>query len=753
MYAVPAYSRKVALQLPDGTEAVVQMSGDENFHWALTEDGYTVLATEQGWMYAMADNKNNAIPSSFPLTSFKNRDDSTKRFLSTLSKNIKPDIKKTRQRNMPYRGKTRSVTGDRRVLVVLVAFSDLSFRKSNEDFIDLFNQAGYSHDGAKGSVYDYYNEVSCGKLQLHSDIIGPCVLEHSMKFYGGNDMQGIDKNPTAMFQEALNYAASQVNLSDYDADDDGYLDNLHIIFAGYGEEAGANGNAIWSHEGVINPISIQNVKVDRYSCTPELRGNRGDGISRIGVCCHEIGHALGAMDYYDTDYTINGEYPGTGEWDVMGSGSWNNDGVSPARFNPYVRAYDFGWVEVETLTQQNNNYEIQPSTAQNDDFIKLETGSPDDFYLLENRIQQGFDSAIPGEGLMIYHVHPDIERYAQSNTINAAFPMMMYPVCASSKEQIPSTYNSYGNINSDGCPFPGSSVNSSFGSLSTPAAFSWNGTKVSFSLNNIQKKDNGNVIFSLSIDDEYLQENKWNTIMIESFETSPFNRGWNCDSTEGINTTWTHTGIDNTNINQIANWYTLSDTYDGKYCMSVLHKGMIGDVYTNMYSPYYSCKSSEEIRITFSALSKKRYNGKTKLIINIEDENGIVVQSNEINNISTLSWETITMIVPENVSKFRIVFGAEVNYASINIDYFCIQVKENESTFLNSIFNDINQWVYINDNSIQLYNDVKNQKVNIFDTNGNLIDCLEKSKTQSTRLSSGIYIIKTNDYTKKIYIP
>ena len=65
-----------------------------------------------------------------------------------------------------------------------------------------------------------------------------------------------------------------------------------------------------------------------YSCAPELRGNRGSGLSRIGVHCHEIGHSFGAMDFYDTDYEVNGEYAGTGQWDLMASGNWNNEGVS-----------------------------------------------------------------------------------------------------------------------------------------------------------------------------------------------------------------------------------------------------------------------------------------------------------------------------------------------------------------------------------------------------------------------------------------
>ena len=91
--------------------------------------------------------------------------------------------------------------------------------------------------------------------------------------------------------------------------------------------------------------------------------------------------------------------------------------------------------------------------------FRVDTGSEGDFYLLESRVRDGFDTALPGEGLMVYHVHPRIEEGAHGNTINASAPQMMYPVCASSSVSVPSSSSySYGEINSAGCPFPGSSV-------------------------------------------------------------------------------------------------------------------------------------------------------------------------------------------------------------------------------------------------------------------------------------------------------
>ena len=286
----------------------------------------------------------------------------------------------------------------------------------------------------------------------------------------GRGVYSFCMNPYALFLEAMEHAVREIDLQDYDADGDGYVDNVHIVFAGYGEEAGASPSAIWSHEAMFPEITMQGMKIDRYSCTPELRGNRGGGISRIGPCCHEMGHALGAMDYYDTDYTTGGSFEGTGVWDVMAQGSWNNDGITPVHFNPYVKAYDFGWVGVTTLTH-TGDYSLHPSIGEKDGVYRVDTGSEGDFYLLESRVRDGFDTALPGEGLMVYHVHPRIKEGAYGNTINASAPQMMYPVCASSSVSVPSSSSySYGEINSAGCLFPGSSGKTEFGGQTVPAA-------------------------------------------------------------------------------------------------------------------------------------------------------------------------------------------------------------------------------------------------------------------------------------------
>ena len=117
---------------------------------------------------------------------------------------------------------------------------------------------------------------------------------------------------------------------------------------------------------------------------------------------------------------------------------------------------------------------------------------------MENRQKYHFDSALPGEGLMIYHVHPNIDRYTTTNTINATNPQGLYPVCASYSEP---SKKKYGNINSAECPFPGSMNVRSFSSTTYPSAVAWNGSIAKVPISNITlNPSDGSVSFTTGND-------------------------------------------------------------------------------------------------------------------------------------------------------------------------------------------------------------------------------------------------------------
>lgn len=472
--AVPAYPRKVKVCLADGETAYITLCGDETRKWAVSEDAYTLLPSGDGWVYAEEDINGYACASSFPLVGRKGETSVLRNFKNGLKKNIPVKIQGAgmdRSTRVASSGEKVPMVGTRSALVILMEFADQPFSKTQSDFYRLFNEEGYTDDGAKGSVYDYFTWASHGQLNFICDVVGPFQTEHPMSYYGANSPRtSQDMNPYALFQEAIGYAISQVNLSEYDANGDDYVDNVHIIFSGYGEEAGAPSTAIWSHEMTFDPIMVQGMIIDRYSCAPELRGNSGKGLSRIGPHCHEMGHALGAMDYYDTDYETGGLYAGTGFWDIMAEGSWNEEGVSPAGFNPYVRIYDFGWEEPESLPA-DSYVTLKSSNLETGHIYQVNTSVDGEFFLLENRMLAGFDSALPGGGLHIYHIGAGLQEKALKNQINATFPQECYLVCASSEYKEPeASSESFGAINSAGALFPGTSGKYAFSDETIPSA-------------------------------------------------------------------------------------------------------------------------------------------------------------------------------------------------------------------------------------------------------------------------------------------
>lgn len=488
LWAGIAYPYPIPVKTDKG-EAYITICGDESCKYGITEDGYTVVQDSEGWYFAYKTEEGSVQKSAYRIEAPEYRGAELQDFLSRQEKYLRlATTRPVNERRFVSKSRKRPVVGNRKVLIVMVQFSDVRFTKKVADFDNLFNQRNYSSDGAAGSVSDYYDFVSHGQLNLVCDVFGPYTAQHEMAYYGQNvGMGGADRNPYALFQEALSFIRSQVNLAEYDADEDGYVDNMHIIYAGYGEEAGASSEAIWAHEMTFNEIDLGNVRIDRYSCAPELRGRSGSGISRIGPHCHEIGHALGAMDYYDTDYQAGGTYQGTGNWDIMASGSWNDDGINPANFNPYVRVYDFGWDDEIIIDDEEKDVSLAPSYERNS-LVRLNTPVEGEFFLLENRRQVLFDKAVPGEGLLIFHIGSGLSTKGLSNSINATFPQECSIVCASSTFATPTfAPKSYGEINSSGCPFPGSFNKNEYSANTTPAATCQDGTDAGFALTEIEE--------------------------------------------------------------------------------------------------------------------------------------------------------------------------------------------------------------------------------------------------------------------------
>ena len=498
-YGVSAYPNPVTITQPDGSKITVLLKGDERMKWGQTADGYSVMRNSNGvFEYAKLDANQNMVPSGLQARNQQERSNAEIQFLSTTPKGLGYSlsqvgmIKNIMRMSQKKTFKSAQISGTRKFLCILIGFTDKAFTKTKADYENLLNQPGYATDGATGSVYDFYKENSYSQLNLAFTVAGPYVASHNLSYYGANNGQTIDVNPEGLVTEAVKLADPTVDFAEFDNNKDGTVEGVYVIYAGYGEDAGAPSSTIWAHTSSISPLTLDGVTVSDYACSSELRGTNGTGISRIGPICHELGHILGAMDFYDTNYNTNGLFDGTGNWDLMANGAWNNSGITPAHHNPYTKIFAYGWGTARTFTS-GATITLNDAEQNNNSFYIVNTATSNEFFLFENRQKQKFDTYIPGHGMIIYHVDGNYIS-AAGDEINIGSHQGMYPVCANATGLPPA---SYGVINGAGLPFPGTGNRTSFTDFTTPNALSWSSAKTNAPITNITE-DNANKTVSFN---------------------------------------------------------------------------------------------------------------------------------------------------------------------------------------------------------------------------------------------------------------
>lgn len=302
--------------------------------------------------------------------------------------------------------------GTRKLLVILAGFSDLSFTYTQQDFQSLVSQQGYDN---WGSVQDYYRDNSNGQLNLQIDVVGPYNLSHTMSYYGADTTDYHDVNAHEFIYDAINAADNDVNYADYDNDSNGVVDDVHVIFAGTPQSSTGNTNEIWPHSsgslGYYYPTLQKDGKhFGHYSCSAEksIVGYNSDGtfsteIDNIGTLCHEFGHVLGLPDFYDTDYQgTNGQANDLGHWDLMASGSYNNGGQTPPCLSAEERIM-LNWMHADTLSSSQDSVFLPILADSNIAYFVNNIVDNNHFFLIENRQMKGWDSFIPGGGMIVFH--------------------------------------------------------------------------------------------------------------------------------------------------------------------------------------------------------------------------------------------------------------------------------------------------------------------------------------------------------------
>ncbi len=502
--AVPAYQKLKSFPQADGTTVQLRLVGDEFFHYYMTSDGYVVIRKDQTSFYYAQIAYDSLLCTNQLVHDPALRSTEEAEMLPTVATQEKVSslwnryFQEGQQRQLAKkmaRQKAPSFFGKKKCLVLLVNFQDVKFSVSttpHEFYDDFFNKEGYSELGMAGSVRDYFIAQSYGQFEMDFDIKGPVTVSKNEAYYGANTNDKTDSHPAEMVAEACKLTEADINFSDYDWDEDGEVDQVYVIYAGYAESSGADPNTIWPHASYLSheaiTLTVDGMKINQYACGSELTGTIGVTPEGIGTFCHEFSHCLGLMDMYDTS---GGNNFGMGDWSLMATGNYNNNTCTPSAFTAFER-WQCGWLQPTEITSTCEIRDMKPITDAPEAYVLYNENNRNEYYILENRQKKGWDAGQSGHGLTVMHIDYDKKAWT-NNTLNVNKDHQRATL-------IPAD-NTLSKKTLSGDPFPGTSGKTSLGDTTTPAMTLFNenldGTYfMGKPIDDIQESNEGLISFS-----------------------------------------------------------------------------------------------------------------------------------------------------------------------------------------------------------------------------------------------------------------
>lgn len=533
--AKPAKQGIMSVPVADGKSVDVRLVGDEHFHQYLTPDGYPLIETERGFNYCDISADGNVIDSRLEYTSVADRTAEDLSFLNrvdlkTLDSRIEkraslsPGVKRNAERaeNMVdnlRRAATRGqdgppypmgyglfpnyqfpAYGNQKAIVILVEYTDVKFNSAytvdaKDYFTKMLNQDGFIdlRYGGTGSAAQYFKENSKGFFVPEFDVYGPLTLAHTQSYYGGNNFMGDDQYAYKMIIEACDQLDPTVDFTQYDRDGDGIIDNVFVIYAGRGEASGGGADSVWPHSFSLDDLRLpktfyDGVRLNSYGCSNEWEIERGKGRpDGVGTFIHEFSHVMGLPDLYMTAY---GSAFTPGNWSCLDYGPYLNEGRTPPNYGAFER-YALGWTWPRVFNK-TDSYEIPP--IENNIVYIANTEKETEFYLFENRQQTGWDTYIPGHGMLVWHIDYNRQRWA-ANTVNNS-PSHQYV-------DLVEADNYQTSLTIAGDSFPGRSNVTEFTADTKPAFVSWGGIPVDCAITNIAESEEGLITFDAYVEDEW----------------------------------------------------------------------------------------------------------------------------------------------------------------------------------------------------------------------------------------------------------
>ena len=425
-WAVPARRGPILRTAEDGTQKTVYLHGDAFSHFMTDIDG--------NWL-----------------------DAKTLKPLSDEAKTARLEVNRTRaQARCAYEeqkvGSAPNIAP--RGLLILVNFKNKSFVTPYDTLHNMLDGDNFTRDyeysfqyqeeeggpiktehvvvKSSGSARKYFQDQSYGKYNPIFDVVGPYTLSRNYEYYG----EGDDDNVGQMIKEACELADKDgADFTLYDNNNDGKVDFVYVIYAGYGEADGGPGNTIWPHNYDLRytgvSCTVDGKKVRNYACSNEI-SYYSDMYNGIGTFCHEFSHVLGLPDLYETNSDRNWKGLHTlFDWDILDYGPYNNDGNTPPAYSAYERFF-CGWLTPRVLKNPQSVWLSEINYGKGDAILLCEGNqhnlvgydpNPTVFYMLEARRREGWDAYLPGRGLLITKISYDSGTWENNEVNNSAKKM------------------------------------------------------------------------------------------------------------------------------------------------------------------------------------------------------------------------------------------------------------------------------------------------------------------------------------------
>jgi len=357
----------------------------------------------------------------------------------------------------------KKVTGTLKMIVLLVDFTDRPGTRAVASYESmLFSDKQYP----TGSLLDFYREVSCGKVSVTGSVHGWFRMPHPYTYYthnsSGTNGNSYPSNAQGLAEDAVKAAkdAGVAFPKELDPFGDGNVAALFVVHAGLGAEtlpSPQNKNEIWSHKWYMpNPVSVNGGLVaSTYLVVPQN--------CKLGVCAHELGHlAFQWEDFYDANYGEDGQFwDGSGDWDLMASGSYNGNELSPSH-PAGLHKMQHAWVSIQDVGPAKGKTKviIPPFTTTSGQVVRVygPKYKKGQYLILETRQKKGFDFALAGAGLLVWRVDE-----SKINTGPAAPGLFL--VQADGKNDLGNPYDN--NQGDAGDPFPGQTNRKTLGDKGT----------------------------------------------------------------------------------------------------------------------------------------------------------------------------------------------------------------------------------------------------------------------------------------------